>query len=114
MIKFYCLGHIKKVGSEIKRIKRLVPSVKFEITSDWFRITFKRKTPQKTPQKILTELERRILDEIKKNASISRNSIARNLNLSPYTVKEYLEKLKKKKVIRRVGPDKGGYWEVLK
>jgi len=28
-------------------------------------------------------------------------------------VKEYLEKLKKKKIIKRIGPAKGGYWEVI-
>jgi len=109
------LGYIEKVGSGIKRIKRLVPDVKFEITSDWFRIIFKRKTPQKTPQKtILTALELKIFNKIKENPSISRKQIAIELKISPYTVKEYLEKLKKKEVIKRVGPAKGGYWEVLK
>jgi len=28
--------------------------------------------------------------------------------------KEYLDKLKKKGILRRVGPDKGGHWEVIK
>ena len=85
----------------------------FDITSDWFRVIFNGRPPQKTPQKYLTELERKILNEIVNDASISRNRIATNLNLNPYTVKEYLNKLKRKKVIRRVGPDNGGYWEIL-
>ncbi|CEG11834.1 hypothetical protein MSIBF_A1730003 [groundwater metagenome] len=39
--------------------------------------------------------------------------IAEILKLNQDTVKEYLDKLKKKKVIKRFGPDKGGYWEIL-
>ncbi|MFH2023081.1 MAG: hypothetical protein ABIJ10_02090 [Candidatus Micrarchaeota archaeon] len=34
-------------------------------------------------------------------------------DLSEDGVKYTLNKLKKDKVIRRVGPDKGGHWEVL-
>ena len=28
-------------------------------------------------------------------------------------IARYMDKLKKQGVIKRVGPDKGGYWEVL-
>jgi ATP-dependent DNA helicase RecG len=73
-----------------------------------------QKTPQKIPRKILTELEAKILGEIKKDPHISRIRIANVLKLSEYTVKEYLEKLKHKEVIERIGPAKGGYWRVRK
>ncbi|HJH28364.1 MAG TPA: winged helix-turn-helix domain-containing protein, partial [Methanosarcinaceae archaeon] len=70
------------------------------------------KTPQKTPQKILTGLEEKILNEIRKDSRISRKRIAEVLEINEYTVKEYLEKLVQKGVIGRVGPAKGGYWDV--
>ena len=70
-------------------------------------------TPQKTPQKTLTDLETKVLKEIINNPNTSRREIAEILKLNQDTVKEYLDKLKKKKVIKRVGPDKGGYWEIL-
>jgi len=101
-----------------------------EANENWFTIIFKRpdlqaatfegrngitpqKTPLKTPQKILTDLERKILEEIVSNPSISRNEIAAALNISPDTVKEYLGKLKRKQIITRVGSARGGYWEVV-
>ncbi len=71
-----------------------------------------QKTPQKTPQKILTGLEEKILNEIRNDSRISRKRIAKVLEINEYTVKEYLEKLVQKRVIERVGPAKGGYWEV--
>ena len=35
-------------------------------------------------------------------------------NLTKKTVEYNLEKLKAKGVLRRIGPDKGGYWEIAK
>ena len=70
-------------------------------------------TPQKTPQKILTGLENKILKAIISNPRTSRREIAEILKLGQDTVKEYLERLKKKKIIKRVGPAKGGYWKLM-
>ncbi len=88
-----------------------MPAPKFDFTS-FFTVTFQRPpTPQKTPQKP-TELEQKIIDVIKKNKSITREEIAKELNITPDTVKEYLEKLKKKGWLLRVGGRKQGSWEI--
>ncbi|MCJ7624962.1 MAG: winged helix-turn-helix transcriptional regulator, partial [Anaerolineaceae bacterium] len=71
-------------------------------------------TPQITPQINLTSLENNIVNEIIKNPAITRKQIASNLGISPETVKEYLEKLKKKGLLRRIGAARGGYWEVIR
>ena len=64
-------------------------------------------TTQKTTQKILAMLER--------NPSLSRREIAEELGgISENGVKYHLEKLKASGRIRRLGADKGGYWDVLK
>ncbi|MFW6285738.1 MAG: winged helix-turn-helix domain-containing protein [Nanoarchaeota archaeon] len=74
-----------------------------------------KKTVQKTTQKeTLTELELKILEVIKKNNRLTRENIAKILNISPNTVKEYLAKLKNKNIIDRLGGRKTGYWKVLK
>jgi ATP-dependent DNA helicase RecG len=39
--------------------------------------------------------------------------IAEKLNISRDTVKEYINKLKKKEIIRRVGTTKSGHWEII-
>lgn len=84
----------------------------FKEVAEMFITTFKRKIPTVTPQIILTKLEASILKIVQKNPVSSREEIAKVLAISPETVKEYLAKLKEKGVLKRVGPDKGGYWEV--
>ena len=91
--------------------------VKPDITGDFdnYTITFKySQAPQVTPQVMLTELEERVLNDIKNNVKISREQIAERLRIKPGTVKEYIKKLKDKGVLRRVGKTSGGHWEVLK
>ena len=118
-------------GTTPRRMNQVMDEYKLEnpiIEADgnWFNIIFKRpelekesfesrgnSTPLKTPLKILTGLEKKVLNAINNDTSISRTGIARALNISPDTVKEYLERLKRKGVIKRIGPVKGGYWEVI-
>jgi len=69
-------------------------------------------TPPMTPP--LTHLEQNIFDIIKENSKISMTEIAEKLNISRDTVKEYINKLKKKEIIRRVGTTKAGHWEIIK
>ena len=64
-----------------------------------------RKTTQKTAQKIL--------DILAKNPSATRTELASATGLSPDGVKWNLDKLKKSGKIRRIGPDRGGHWEVV-
>ncbi|MDX9806777.1 MAG: winged helix-turn-helix domain-containing protein [bacterium] len=68
-------------------------------------------TPPITPP--MTQLERNIFDIIKENSKISMTEIAEKLNISRDTVKEYINKLKKKEIIRRVGTTKSGHWEII-
>jgi len=62
----------------------------------------------------LTVLEERVLSTIKNNKKISRSEISRELNVGKDIVKEYIEKLKNKGYLKRIGPDKGGYWQIIK
>ena len=40
--------------------------------------------------------------------------MAEKLNISPETIKKNIEKLKAKRILKRIGPDKGGHWEIVK
>ena len=57
----------------------------------------------------------KILDLIKENPNITRKELAQKIeNITEDGIKYHLAKLKQQGKIRRVGPDKGGYWEVVK
>ncbi len=117
----------ERAGSGIQRMRDEMLNAglnepKFEGTS-FFRAIFYRPgkvgettliTPQITPQKLATALENDILNLIHQNPHITRKQIANTLKLSTETIKEYLSKLKNKKLLTRIGPDKGGYWQIIK
>ena len=56
----------------------------------------------------------KILNLIKHNSEITQNELANNLQLSVKAIEKNLKQLRESGIIRRVGPDKGGHWEVLK
>jgi predicted HTH transcriptional regulator len=55
-----------------------------------------------------------ILDMISATPTVSRADIASELSLSDKVVRRRIEKLKASGRLRRIGPDKGGHWEVIK
>ena len=54
-----------------------------------------------------------ILEIIKVNSHISRKELAAKIGLSDSSIKRRIERLTSDGRIKRVGPDKGGYWEVI-
>lgn len=65
-------------------------------------------TPKTTP-KTLTE---KIASYIRAYPEATRFDIAESLGISINTVKEYIRKLKEKKMLKRIGSSRSGYWEV--
>ena len=64
-----------------------------------------QKTPQKTPQKILAS--------IRANPFVGTQAMADMIGVERSTVARAIAKLKRDGVLRRIGPDKGGHWEVI-
>lgn len=57
----------------------------------------------------------KIIDLIKNNSEITRKELAEKIgNITEDGIKYHLNSLIKKGLLKRIGPDKGGYWEVLK
>ncbi len=127
--------YIEKMGTGIKKIRRLIAEAglkppKFRFTT-FFTIIFPR--PESFQRKITAGSQKRLAEELverlgvklgENEKKISRliitdkfatiNSIAKSIGISTTAVEKNLTKLKEKGLIQRIGPDKGGYWEVLK
>ena len=56
----------------------------------------------------------KILKILSNTPSITVREMSEILGLSRRGVEEQMKSLKQKGVIRRIGPDKGGHWEVIK
>ena len=71
------------------------------------------KTTQKTTLKTTQKTTQKILSLIRQNPSITRMQISDAIGLSLEGVKWNLNKLKATGIVRRVGPDRGGHWEII-
>lgn len=75
-----------------------------EITEDKRRQSLSSRPP-KTSDKILQLL--------RQNQSLSAGDIAQLVGISRKGVEKHFARLKRYGMLRRVGPDRGGHWEVL-
>ena len=53
------------------------------------------------------------LSTTRKNPNATAQSISKEINIASRNVQEHLRKLQEQGVIRRIGPDKGGHWEII-
>ncbi len=126
---FYLTKDIEKYGSGFIRIRKEIkeyPSMKFDYRElgNGFLVEVKyekQKVSTKTEPDVVGGvvggvIDRRlnkILELIKGNKDISASQIAIALNISSRTVQRDIDRLKKQKRIIRVGPEKGGHWEII-
>jgi len=117
-------------GKGIKLILAKEPKTIFKEVGTLFITVFKRKrfvgsnkedATQKTIGRLgeklgvkLGENEEKILNFIISDKFATIDSISQSIKISTTAVENNLTKLKKKKLIRRIGPDKGGHWHVLR
>lgn len=66
-----------------------------------------------TTQKATQETTQKILKILESNPKATRKELAEKIGLTPDGIKWNLNKLKKEGIIRRIGPDKGGHWEII-
>ena len=70
-------------------------------------------TSEKSNQKSSQKSDQKILSIMKSIPDITMAEIANATGLSIAGVKKNIRKLKDANLIRRVGPDKGGHWDVV-
>ena len=71
------------------------------------------KSAEKSAEKNLSESAEKIILCMKNNSSITIAELCKETGLSDRGVRKNIEKLKANGYIRRVGPDKGGHWEMV-
>ena len=68
---------------------------------------------KESSQKSSQKSSHKILELMKQNPAITTTELAQLLNISRRAIAKQTALLKEKGLIRRIGPDKGGHWEVL-
>ncbi len=123
---------IEKWASGLKRIydecQTTGVRVEFETIGTGFLVTFYRpkweqeaglkkggqkRRPEKGVEK-LTLAEETILSLTRGNPRISKREMVKRGRLGKKAVDYNIERLKEKGLLKRLGPDKGGHWEVVR
>ncbi|MBE9464794.1 RNA-binding domain-containing protein [Dyadobacter subterraneus] len=120
-------GVIEKYGSGIKRIQNAflnygLEAPVFENFQHGFRVIVStqtvlktvEKTVEETVEKTVEKTEEIILNLIKSDSRITTKAIQQITGLSRRGIEWQIQKLKDQKIINRIGPDKGGHWEIIK
>lgn len=108
---FHRIGEVEKVGSGILRMKQSlreaeVPPMRFEFGS-FYTAIFDRITEdaEKTSEKII--------NLILQNKEITIQEMAELIGITERSIERSIHNLQQKGKIKRVGPAKGGHWEVI-
>ena len=56
--------------------------------------------------------QKKIIKLIKDNSAISKKELSHKIGISTTAIDKNISQLKKKGLLRRIGPDKGGHWEL--
>lgn len=72
-----------------------------------------RETPQKSTLKSTLKSSQKILDLLMASPALTTQELAEQLGISRRAVAKHVNTLQSSGRLRRVGPDKGGHWEVL-
>ena len=75
-------------------------------------VSMTRELTEKLTEK-LTETERKIVAAIIEDGHVTQGVLARKIGIARTYVTKLMGGLQSKSVIRRIGPDKGGHWEVI-
>jgi len=112
---------VERIGSGIKRVrdamaKAQLPPPEFS-TEGMFEATLKRPSNRRNEgEKLgekLTENQINIIEAIQCNNKITQLELAKVIGISTTSKENNLRKLRQLGVVKRIGPAKGGYWEVI-
>lgn len=116
---------IEKWGRGIKLMLSKEPDTEFSEVGTKFITTFKRrsyfegkkefeKLGENGIEGITQKTTQKIIEAVTKKSDITQKELAAVIGITEDGVKYHITRLRKKGVLKRIGPDKGGYWEVVK
>jgi predicted HTH transcriptional regulator len=130
------LDLVEQLGSGMNRILSAYSPDVFKISDNFLEVCFpiegslefsKKGTPDEIPVKMAAakkwgekygekwgENEKAVLECMEQDRKVSILAISDKTGLSPSGVEKILSRFKKRGILRRIGPAKGGYWEIGK
>ena len=111
---FHLVHYVERWGRGINLILSKEPETEFKEVGSQFIVVFKRKISSKeTVENRSEKSSEKILALIKVNSLITARELSIDLKISSRAIEKQISKLRFEGKIRRVGPDKGGHWEII-
>lgn len=115
---FYLAGFIESWGRGINKIKKEfsengmeVPVYKEEMGG--MSVYIKRRVSNVSSKEASQKMSQKIIDLIKEDPNISTQDMADIIGIDRRNIARNLKKLQENGIVKRIGPDKGGYWEIV-
>jgi ATP-dependent DNA helicase RecG len=128
---FHEIHWIEKWGRGISLILSMEPDADFKEVGTQFIVTFRRKYLEESKEKDgemvgekeakreakrevekLTETQKLMLNLVKENKYVSKKEMSEIIGIRTSSIDKNIQTLKKKGFLRRVGPARGGHWEI--
>ena len=117
---FHRMGKVERLGTGIRRMKDLMREAGLKapvFTSDTFFHAVFHRDPKyslkRAGEKTREKTREKILSLVRGDSGITTAALAESLALTVKGVEWHLKKLRGEGILRRVGPDKGGHWQVI-
>ncbi len=134
---FHRVHFVEKWGRGIRLILSKEPETVFSEVANIFFTTFKRKGLDALSAKdkhiiaddlkgdlkdlkkdlktrySLTDNQLKILNAVIKNKNVTQQRLSELIGITSRNIRNNMEKLKKKGLLKRIGPVRGGYWQVV-
>ena len=116
---FYRMDKVERAGTGIQRMRDSMkaaglplPEIKYDT---FFTITLRRPPKEEILGSVKSSVKSsvKILETIRANKNVSAKEISETLGISLRAVEKQLSKLKESGRLRRIGPAKGGYWQII-
>ncbi len=108
---------VEQLGSGVPRILESYGKECFRFMVNFIRMTFpvsEEIIRQGGLVDGLVDSQRKIVELIKANPKISKKDMAENIGISTTAIDKHIRSLRENNIIKRVGSDRTGYWELLK
>ena len=118
---FRDLGFVEHMGTGIIRILSIYDSSIFSFSSNFIKVaipySFKTNSEVINENSIdnfkeISKRQKRIIEIIRNNASITQEEMASILNISRFTIIREIKVLEEKGIIKRIGSNKTGNWKI--
>ncbi len=109
---FRDLGFAERLGTGIRRILKFYPRDIFAFSPSFLRVSVPLHKDE-SGIKDDTKRDKTVLEAIRENPRATREGLCKTLGKSESTIYREIAELKARGIIRRIGGNKDGYWEVL-